>query len=147
MAPRPPAPVFAEAIGSLPLALRQERRALQALFRDQIAPQRKVVAHFLAHGVTRARLAEQIRSQGGYHIIHWSGHGQHNALELAAPNGVPDQISGTELLALLQEGTAKPPHLCFLSACDSGSSAVIHNWADFLAAPQPKKLGMHRYSG
>ena len=127
--------VFAEAAGSLPLALRQERRALQALFRDQIEPTRNVVAHFLAHGVTRTQLAEQTHCHAGYHIVHWSGHGQHNLLELAAPDGTLDHISGAELLALLQHGSGRTPHLCFLSACDSGSSASIHNWEDFLSAP------------
>lgn len=127
--------IHAEAPGSIPLALRQERRALQALFRDHIEPGRNVEAHFLAHGVTRAHIAEQIRRHGGYHIIHWSGHGQHNLLELVTADGTPDHISGAELLALLQQEASILPRLCFLSACDSAGSAAIHNWGDFLAAP------------
>lgn len=128
--------VFAESRGSIPLGMRQERRALQALFQDQIDGKRDIVAHFLAHGVTRAQLAEQIRAHGGYHIVHWSGHGQRNMLELAAQDGAPDHITGQELLALFQQPAGLIPHLFFLSACHSGDSAAIHNWDDFLPGHQ-----------
>ncbi|MGO9772911.1 MAG: hypothetical protein ACLPSW_25850 [Roseiarcus sp.] len=46
--------VFAEARGSRPLAVRQERLELSRLFEKEIYPKRRVVAHFLSHGVTRA---------------------------------------------------------------------------------------------
>jgi hypothetical protein len=45
--------VFAEARGSRPLATRLERRVLGQLFEKEIYPQRRVVADFLTHGVTR----------------------------------------------------------------------------------------------
>lgn len=48
--------VFAEARGSRPLAARLERQELQALFATEIYPKRRIEAHFLSHGVTRARL-------------------------------------------------------------------------------------------
>lgn len=41
----------------------------------KLYPKRRIVAHFLSHGVTRERLATQIQENGGYHIVHWSGHG------------------------------------------------------------------------
>jgi hypothetical protein len=45
--------VFAEARGSRPLGAREERRELLKLFENEIYPKRRVVAHFLTHGVTR----------------------------------------------------------------------------------------------
>ena len=42
----------------------------------------------------------QIRDHGGYHVVHWSGHGHLNLLELAKPGGASDRISGEELLDL-----------------------------------------------
>lgn len=77
--------VFAEARGSQPLGARQERRELLQLFTKDIYPQRRVVAHFLTHGVTRERLIDQIQQHSGYHVVHWSGHGHLNLLELARP--------------------------------------------------------------
>ena len=124
--------VFAETRGSTPLGMRQERRALQALFQNEIEAKRNVVVHFLAYGVARAQLAKQIKDYGGYHIMHWSGHGQQNQLELAGADGVSDLIAGQELLALLQQPDCVVPHLCFLSACHSGDSGPITNWDDFL---------------
>ena len=53
--------VFAEARGSRPLAARRERRELLRLFEKEIYPKRRVVAHFLTHGVTRERLEAQIQ--------------------------------------------------------------------------------------
>ena len=79
--------VFAEAPGSRPLAARRERRELRRLFEQEIYPDRRIVADFLTHGVTRQRLESQINDRGGYHIIHWSGHGHLNLLELAQAGG------------------------------------------------------------
>lgn len=41
------------------------------LFQQEIYPKRKVQAHFLTHGVTRARLKAQLANHRGYHIVHW----------------------------------------------------------------------------
>ncbi len=41
----------------------------------------------LCHGVTRARLTEQVRSRGGYHLVHWSGHGRVDGLESPGRGG------------------------------------------------------------
>lgn len=70
--------VFAESRGSRPLAARLERQALQRLLTQDVYPQRRVEAYFLTHGVTRQRLRAQIEENGGYHIVHWSGHGHLN---------------------------------------------------------------------
>lgn len=126
--------VFAEAQGSQPLGMRRERRELLALFQQEIYPQRKVSADYLMHGVTRQRLQAQIAENGGYHIIHWSGHGGPDVLELSADADESPQISGAELVALLQQAGGYLPQLFFLSACDSGAVQKIQNWQQFADA-------------
>lgn len=128
--------VFAEARGSRPLATRQERQALQDLFVNKIYPKRRVVAHFLSHGVTRRRLQAQIQEHGGYHIVHWSGHGNLNWLELAKPGGAQDTLSGEELLALFKKAGGFIPKLFFLSANHSGDLLTVRDLSDVLAAAQ-----------
>ena len=123
--------IFAQAQGSTPLGMRQERRALQDLFQHKIYPNRLIEAHFLAHGVTRAQLKQQIREHHGYHIMHWSGHGYQNSLELAKPGGTKDILSGEALLELFHQAGGTIPRLCFLSSCNSGNSVVVENWHDF----------------
>ncbi|MFN0124525.1 MAG: CHAT domain-containing protein, partial [Blastocatellia bacterium] len=130
--------VFAEARGSRPLAARKERHELQRLFAKEIYPQRRIEAHFLTHGVTRARLIDQIQEHNGYHIVHWSGHGHLNLLELAKPGGKQDLLSGEELLALFKQAGGFIPQLFFLSACHSGDILRIRDWQDFLAVAQGK---------
>jgi hypothetical protein len=112
--------VFAEARGSSPLAARKERRSLLELFAKEIYPDRRIEAHFLTHGVTRGRLRDQIQENNGYHIVHWSGHGHLNLLELAKQGGGSDHLSGAELLDLFTDAGGFLPRLFFLSACHSG---------------------------
>ena len=130
--------VFAEARGSRPLAARRERRELLRLFEKEIYPKRRVVAHFLTHGVTRERLEAQIQENGGYHIVHWSGHGHLNLLELAKAGGGSDRLSGQELLDLCGGFI---PRLFFLSACHSGDILRVKDWKDFLAVAQGQEPG------
>ena len=130
--------VFAEAPGSRPLAARRERRQLRRLFEQEIYPQRRVVADFLAHGVTRQRLEAQIDDRGGYHVIHWSGHGHLNLLELARAGGGRDRLSGGDLLDLCGGFI---PRLFFLSACHSGDILRVKDWNDFLAVAEGKQPG------
>lgn len=136
--------VFAEARGSRPLAARKERRELLDLFEKEIYPHRRVVADFLTHGVTRERLEAQIRENGGYHIVHWSGHGDLNLLELAKPGGAGDLLSGDELLDLFVKMGGFIPRLFFLSACHSGDIQRVKDWDDFTAVAQGKELGGKR---
>ena len=130
--------VFAEARGSRPLAARRERRELLRLFEKEIYPKRRVVAHFLTHGVTRERLEAQIQGNGGYHIVHWSGHGHLNLLELAKAGGGSDRLSGQELLDLCGGFI---PRLFFLIACHSGDILRVKDWKDFLAVAQGQEPG------
>lgn len=133
--------VFAESRGSRPLGARKERRELLRLFEKEIYPQRRVVAHFLTHGVTRERLSAQIQENGGYHVVHWSGHGHINLLELCRPGGDGDRLSGQELLDLFNEAGGFLPRLFFLSACHSGDILRVKDWNDFLAVAQGKEPG------
>ncbi len=129
--------VFGEAQGSTPLAVRKERQELLRLFEKEIYPTRRIEAHFLSHGVTRERLRDEIERNGGYHIVHWSGHGHLNLLELAKAEGGSDHLSGEDLLGLFKF-TGLIPRLFFLSACHSGE-IVPKNWNDFTAAVEGKE--------
>lgn len=131
--------VFAEARGSNPLAARKERRDLIELFAKDIYPTRKIEAHFLTHGVTRQRLEKQIRENGGYHIVHWSGHGHLNLLELMKAGGGRDRLSGDELLDLFTDAGGFLPRLFFLSACHSGDILSVKDWQDFTAIAAGKE--------
>jgi hypothetical protein len=128
---------------------------LRQLFEQATYPQRRIVADFLTHGVTRERLEEQIADRSGYHIVHWSGHGHLNLLEivhwsghghlnlleLAKPGGAQDLLSGEELLALFTRAGGFIPRLFFLSACHSGDILRVQDWNDFLAVAQGKEPG------
>ena len=133
--------VFAEARGSRPLAARRERRELLRLLEKEIYPQRRIVADFLTHGVTRERLESQIGDRGGYHVVHWSGHGHLNLLELSKPGGASDHLSGDELLDLFTKAGGFIPRLFFLSACHSGDILPVKDWNDFLAVAQGRQPG------
>jgi tetratricopeptide (TPR) repeat protein len=117
--------VFAEAPGSDPLAVRLERERLRALFFDEVLPQRRVEVDVLCHDVTRRSLRAQVRARGGYHVVHWSGHGHAGALEIGLDEeeGAPPRVSGEELVGLFVQAGGFIPPVVFLSACHSGALA------------------------
>ncbi len=125
--------VYAEAPGSRPLAMRREREYLRNLFCSEILPKYRIEADVLCHGVTRDTLREQIRSRNGYHIVHWSGHGHHNLLELQGREDEENFITGEELVRLFQEAGGFIPQLVFLSACLSGTFVHVEDWASLQA--------------
>lgn len=126
--------VFAETPDSQPLAMRQERHELLDMFNREVFPKRRVELDVLAHGVTRDRLRAYIRERGGYHAVHWSGHGRVNRLELYGAGGGSDEVSGGGLVDLFVEAGGWIPRLFFLSACHSGDvGAVLADWEVFRA--------------
>jgi tetratricopeptide (TPR) repeat protein len=141
-APPPPASdetlrvllVFAEAPGSRPLAMRLEREQLLDLFYDEVMPTRRVSVDVLCHGVTRTTLREKVRDASGYHVVHWSGHGHHNLLELQGADGRPEVLSGDDLVALFNEAGGFIPQLVFLSACLSGTLINVRDWPSLESA-------------
>jgi hypothetical protein len=159
-APHPPGPdeplrvllIFAEAPGSRPLAMRLEREQLLGLFYDEVMPRRQVSVDVLCHGVTREALREKVRDRSGFHVVHWSGHGHHNLLELLGADGQPDRMTGAELVDLFADAGGFIPQLVFLSACLSGTLVGVRDWAALQAAlrtgeadtrkagPEPEKI-------
>jgi hypothetical protein len=133
--------IFAEAPGSRPLAARQEREQLLELFEKDIYPKRRIEADILAHGVTRERLTGLITDRHGYHVVHWSGHGNRNLLELFGTDGKQDRLSGEELVKLLSDAGGFKPQLFFLSACHSGDVLNIRDWAAFQAVAEGRDPG------
>ncbi len=133
--------VFAEARRSRPLSARRERREIERLFDSEIFSERKIVVDFLTHGVTRERLREQIKNRSGYHVVHWSGHGHQNLLELSGVRGTADRLSGEELVSLFAEAGGFLPQLVFLSACQSGDVQQVKNWQSFLSAVRGEETG------
>ena len=125
--------VFAEAPNSRPLAMRQEREQLLELFYRRILPKHPVQIDVLCHGVTQTVLREQIQRARGYHIVHWSGHGHHNLLELRSADGKSDFITGEALAQLFIDAGGFIPHLVVLSACLSGTFVNIVGWESLLA--------------
>src|SRR5947199_3658378 len=120
--------VFAEAPGSRPLAMRLEREQLLGLFYDEVMPRRRVAVDVLCHGVTRDALREIVRDASGYHVVHWSGHGHHNLLELPGADGKPDLLTGAALVDLFAKAGGFIPQLVFLSACLSGTLVNVRDW-------------------
>jgi len=128
--------VHAHAPGSRPLAARLERERLRDLLFAEVLPKRRVTVDWLSHGVTRERLRERVQGAGGYHVVHWSGHGRHDALDLAGSpgdGGMRDSLRGADLVELFAAAGGFIPRLVFLSACHSGSAMGVKGWARLVA--------------
>lgn len=128
--------VFAEARGSRPLAARSELQQYRRLLEREVYPTRRVVADVLSNGVTLERLRAQIQENNGYHIVHWSGHGGANSLELANTGGARASLTGQGLLDLFISAGGFIPRLVFLSACHSGEVRSVRDWKEFLTVVQ-----------
>jgi hypothetical protein len=136
--------VFAEAPGSRPLAARLERERLLDLFFAEVLPRHDVEVDVLCHGVTRKRLAEQVRAAGGYHVVHWSGHGLGDRLMIALDEGeqARARVSGTELVGLLTGRGGFIPPVVFLGACFSGALVETPPLPDDALAEKPGATGI-----
>ena len=109
------------------LAMRREREALRQVFHE-VMPHRLVEVDVLCHGVREAALRDAVRRRGGYHVVHWSGHGHRDVLALSDDA----LLSGDGFARLFDEAGGFIPRLVFLSACLSGT--LIRNREDFAAA-------------
>jgi hypothetical protein len=114
--------------------MRLERERLLGLFFDEVLPDHRVEVDVLCHGVTRALLRQRVQEAGGYHLVHWSGHGHHNLLELVGADGKPDTLTGEELARLFEEAGGFFPRLVFFSACLSGTLVQARDWHALRAA-------------
>ena len=108
--------------------MRMEREQLLRLFEDEILPRRRVEIDVLCHGVTPALLQEQLKASDGYHVIHWSGHGRHNGLEVLDEDGARSVLSGKKLVALIEGAGRFIPQLVYLSTCSSGTLMGGRDW-------------------
>ena len=150
--PPPPGPdellrvllVFAEAPGSRPLAMRLEREQLLRLFYDEVMPKRRVSVDVLCHGVTRKSLSEKVRDASGYHVVHWSGHGHQNLLELLGADGKRDHLTGAALVDLFADAGGFIPQLVFLSSCLSGTLVGARDWAALEATLREGEVGARK---
>ncbi|AKT39690.1 AAA family ATPase [Chondromyces crocatus] len=124
--------VFAEPRGARPAGARIEREELLDTFFREIVPRRGVEVDVLSHGVTRAQLWEQVRSRGGYHVVHWSGRAVEGGLEIELEPGEEEDacISGEELADLLSGsgGGEVAPALVLLSASRAGALGTARDW-------------------
>lgn len=109
------------------LAMRREREALRQVFHE-VMPHRLVEVEVLCHGVSKTVLREAVRRRGGYHVVHWSGHGHRDLLALSDD----EPMTGDVFASLFEEAGGFIPRLVFLSACLSG--VLIRNREDFVAA-------------
>jgi CHAT domain len=117
------------AVFSLPtdanaLSLRHERYRLKKLV-NSIAQNRGLAIDLrvLQYGVTRDALREIHKEQGGWDIIHFSGHGLAAGLVLEKPDGSSDLVKSEELIELLRPGRARLKWVT-LSACLSAARSV-----------------------
>ncbi|GAA0401677.1 hypothetical protein GCM10009530_61960 [Microbispora corallina] len=99
--------------------LRRERRRIAGLVERLRAGGRDVELRVLQYGVTRRRLAEAI-SEGGWDVLHLSGHGSGGLITLEAEDGGRDPVSGDDLAELLAP-LSGVTRLVFASACESAT--------------------------
>ena len=111
------------------LNLRKERQGLVRLLSEIAAAGRAVDMRMLQYGVTRTRLQEVLRENGGWDVIHLSGHGAPGELLLEAEDGSVDRVSAADLadMLALTRGRVK---LVSVSAC----------WSAALTAAESRRL-------
>ena len=123
--------VFAQADTSALLNFRLEREHLLTFFYDKILPKQLVQVDVLAYAVSREAIKAQVKQAKGYHIVHWSGHGRQDGLELYGGKNKSDLISSAELIELFKQAGGFIPQLVFLSACHSGGLISAKDWDSF----------------
>jgi len=115
--------IFSQARGDPALAMRREREELRELYLRRLGTRHRLHLDILQYGVTRDALRAIADRAGGYHLVHFSGHGHADLLVLETEDGRPDPLSGREFADLFTE-SGDLPHLIVLSACHSGEVAL-----------------------
>ena len=95
--------VFSQPTQTSVLALRRERHALTQLIRRIAVRERATVEiQVVQYGVTRERLSQIADSDGGWDVLHLSGHGVGGLFALERSDGTPDLVDVRDLVALLR---------------------------------------------
>ncbi len=103
------------------LTLRKQRFALtRALHHISATHERAIELRVLQYGTTRQQLAEILREDDGWDVVHVSGYDLPAGLVLADESGHPDVIGTAELADLLELGTDRIK-LVTLSTCESAT--------------------------
>lgn len=108
-------------IGALPadtvqVAVGEEVERLKNMFLG-LGVQHNLHIDTLVYNTTHERLDEIMGMAGGYHIIHYTGHGDTNALILEDDQGQSKPLDGAGFAEKL---SALTPWLVFLNACNTG---------------------------
>ena len=109
--------------GGQTLNLRRERHSLVQLIRGIARDGKSAEVRVLQYGVTRDRLRKVLAEDDGWDVIHISGHGSAGQLILETEVGEPDQLTASELAALLDLARGRLK-LVTISTCSSAAVAV-----------------------
>jgi hypothetical protein len=112
--------LFSLPAGKRALNQRRERQDLLDVCKNIADAGRAVEARVLQYGVTRQQLRAVLAEDGGWDIVHVSGHGAPGQLLLEGEDGSPDAINAADLASLLAR--ARPRlRMVTLSACWSAA--------------------------
>jgi tetratricopeptide (TPR) repeat protein len=129
--------IFSQPAAQSALALRRERRALEALVARLHAVEGRAVELAVAqYGVTREGLAELAADPQGFDVLHISGHGSAGLIMLEQPDGRPDPVGVQQLAALLAPLRARVK-LAVVAACESAARST---------AQTLRSLGLERHA-
>ncbi|HUZ55278.1 MAG TPA: CHAT domain-containing protein [Streptosporangiaceae bacterium] len=112
--------LFSLPAGQRALNQRRERQDLLDVCKQVADAGRAIEARVLQYGVTRQQLRAALAEEGGWDIVHISGHGAPGRLLLEGEDGSPDAISAADLASLLRAARQRLS-LVTLSACWSAA--------------------------
>jgi hypothetical protein len=110
----------------VPIDVARERESLESVF-TQVGPD-KLQAHFLDAPATLERLEQALR--GGYHVLHFVGHGAYSirrrqaALYMQDDEGHTHRVLDDALAGMLARQGVRP-RLIFLVACQSATRSTV----------------------
>src|ERR1039457_5480007 len=119
---------------SAALNVRKEWLELDQLLRELAGAGRAIELRSLQYGTTRARLAGTV-NDGGWDVVHLSGHGRAGTFMLEKPDGGRDPVSTGDLVTLLGalRGRVK---LVMVSSCNSGEQ-IARRQLEILTPARP----------